>query len=140
MSRAAILDALRSSTALESFVPNGNIIANPQGEGRPDDLIPNNFIVLRWGEQDWNQVVRRGPRNLTVWAHTPKELSTSYNDIDKILGIVTYIISPIEMQLGADGWKITMCWPSGGWSGDLVDVGYNTISKNAGFKILTNPV
>lgn len=138
MSRALILDSLRADGPLGQLVPTSNIIADPTGEGRPSELVPMNFIVLRWEEQDWNETVKRGPRNLTIWVHTPKEISDSYNDIDKILVRVSQIIGGIEQQTGADGWRVTMAWASGGWSGDLVDEGYNTICRNAAFKVLTN--
>jgi len=140
MSRAAILDALRDDTPLSALVPEGNIIANPQGDGRPGDLQKDNFIVLRWMEQDWDSRFRKGPRNLEVWAHTPKEISDSYNEIDSILLRVTKVIDALELIDGADGWRITMAYPGGGWSGDLVDPAYNTIMKNALFKVLSNPI
>lgn len=140
MSRAAVLDALRADTELMSLVPTGNIIADPQGEGRPNDVSPNNFIVLRWEESvDWNAAVQRGPRLLTVWSHHPREISTDYNDVDKILLRVGIIITSLEDVVGADDWRVTMIYPAGGWSGDLVDTGYNTVARNAGFKVLTSP-
>lgn len=140
MSRAAVLDALRADVELKTLVPEGNIIANPDGEGRPKELDPDNFIVLRWGEQDWDSRMKRGPFNLTVWAHSPKEKTDSYNDINSILLRVTKILDGLELVEGDDGWRVTMIYPGGGWSGDLVDRGYNTIMKNALFKVLSNPL
>lgn len=140
MSRAVVLDSLRADTALAELVPSGNIIANPMGDGRPPDLNPGNFVVLRWGDQDWDPAVKRGPFNLVVWAHSPRIKIDSYNEVDSILEIITQNISKLEDTDGLDNWHLTTAMPSGGWSGDLVDPAYDTIAKNAPFKILTHRI
>ncbi len=137
MSRAAVLDTLRATSSLLSLVPAGNIIADPKGEGRPDELSPTYFVVLRWGEQDWSPAVKRGPWNLTTWVHSPKERDDSYNTIDDILIIINDTLCAIEELAGSDGWTITTIEPAGGWSGDMDDPGFNTVMKNTGFKVLT---
>jgi hypothetical protein len=139
MSRAAVLDALRASDALaEKVAVPANVIADPLGEGRPVVLSPGNFVVLRWGEQDWDSRVKRGPVNLTVWAHSPKEKTDSFNDINFILYTITDVLLGLEQIVGADGWRLTCIDAAGGWSEDIVDDGYNTIAKNAPFRVLTN--
>lgn len=138
MSRAAVLDALRADSALTSIVPAGNIITNYTGEGRPSPLAPGGMIVLRWGS-----IVRAfariaGPRDLTVWAHWPEELSTDFGRVDSILENAKRVLCDIEDSVGGDGYTITSV-DYAGESDDMKDHGFQTIMRNMTFRVLSRP-
>lgn len=132
MSRAAVLEHLRSDELLKAFAPGG-IHPNYALEKAPSNRAT--FIILRWG----NQVLRgrngRGPRALEVWAHTPQDISTDYGEIDNALVRVRHILTNMEDIPGADGFTVT----SVGFAGegpDLTDPGYSTITRNSAFEVL----
>lgn len=132
MSRAAVLEHLRSDDLLQGFAPGG-IHPNYALEKAPSQR--STFIVLRWG----NQILRgrhgRGPRTLEVWAHTPQDVSTDYGEIDQALERVRHILTNMENIPGADGFVVTAIGFAGEGS-DATDPGYSTITRSSAFEVL----
>lgn len=145
MSRAAFFDALAENTYLNSLgiqddtSDNGKptILHNYSSEERPSDSGP--FIILRWNgrARPFNQdpdVLTESPDNVTLWVHWPKELSTDYNDLNKILDQVDDISRGLRDRAGNDGRTLSFV-QIGDRSGDFLDDGFQTISKNAAYEI-----
>lgn len=132
MSRAAVLDHLRSDNLLKGFA-KGGIHPNYALEKAPSKR--DTFIILRWGNQNLRGRNGRGPRSLEVWAHTPQSVSTSYLEIDRALERVRHILTAMEGIPGTDGFVVT----SIGFAGegpDLTDPGFDTITRNSAFEVL----
>lgn len=138
MSRAAVLSALRSDATLLSLVAAENILPNYSREGRPSNLAPDAFIILRWEESQANIGRERDSdtRTLTVWAHYPAELSTDFGRVDAVLSAVKDVLVNLEHAIGPDGYTVT-CVEYQGKSGDMKDDGFDTISRNSTFKVLS---
>lgn len=132
MSRAAVLAALRNDATLNAIVPANNIIPNYSKEGRPANLSPGPFLILRWGDQRAERAVGgRGPRDLVIWAHYPTDKSTDFDDVDEILAEVDRVL------LAIDDDTVTDISPAGGKSGDLTDPAFDTIVRNVAYEVLS---
>jgi hypothetical protein len=118
--------------------------AEPYSIG-PDHVWPNGaldvsprdgyFLCLRWEEQtlDFGSI---GAETLTVWAHVPREISTDYVPLARILGRVRDILLDAEHVAGEDG--VLSCAKFNGMSGDFNDSILKTITKNAAFSVVAN--
>lgn len=141
MSRAAVYDALLADTALTNLVPAQNILVNPNLDGRPSNLTPGAFLVVKWEEQAVEPVFfdggARGPQVLTVWAHYPEEKSTDYVRLDNILEEVKKVVLSLEDTKGLDNRTVTSVGFSG-VSGDLTDPAMKTICKTQSFRVLSH--
>lgn len=141
MSRAAVYDALLADATVVNLVPAANILVNPNLDGRPSNLNPGAFLVVKWEEQAVEPVFfeggARGPQVLTIWAHYPEEKSTDYVRLDNILDAVKKVVLSLEDTAGADGRTITTVGFSG-VSGDLTDPAAKTICKTQSFRILSH--
>ena len=145
MSRAAVFDALSGDTALNALgISEDTIFPNFSSDTRP---VGNGaFLILRWEESTlYSQTytgmqngLNRAPRVLTVWAHIPIEVSTDFVRIDQILDSVDEVLLPMEHVEGSDGMTVTCIRPSGK-SADQKDEGYNTITRNAAYGVLSRP-
>ena len=142
MSRAAIETLLETDTTLagldevSSYIFNQHdIVERPRHDGV--------FIVLRWEESTvfsqtytgMNDGIGRAPRVLTVWVHSPIEVSTDFEFIDEILDRIDQLFSPIEHLEGSDGYTVTQV-QFAGRSGDLKDEGFMTVTRNATYSVL----
>lgn len=136
MSRAAVLGALRSDEELSELVVPENILTNYSLEGRPSNLEPGAFLILRWEEEATSPSVPSVTRTLTVWAHYPAEKSTDYSKLDYILSLVKDILTGLEHVAGQDAQTVT-CVEYNGSSPDLKDDAFNTISRNSTFRVLS---
>lgn len=144
MSRVGILKALRQYAPLTAIVPAQNIIPN---NANPKFVPPKKqpFIILSWQESTiYSQTytgmsngLDRAPRVLAVNVHIPREFSTSYTKIDKILDKVDDAITPLEHVPDGEGKTIT-CVRKAGRGRDLIDEGYNTITVSATYGVLTH--
>lgn len=134
MSRTAVYQALINDAGL-----------NAMGIGE-DEIFPNyamdqspsrskRFLILRWEEPRFTPVMRKGPQRVTVWAHSPVQLSTDFVDLDKILDRVKEVLTAMEHVDGGDGYIVTKVDFTGS-GGDLRDNGYETITKNSAFEVL----
>lgn len=145
MSRAAFFDALAENPYLNSLGIQDDlnddgrptILQNYSSEERPSDETP--FIILRWNgtppprSQD-PDVVAKSPESLTLWVHWPQELSADYNDLNKILDEVDDICRGLRDRAGNDGYTLSFV-QIGGRSGDFLDDGFQTITKNAAYEL-----
>lgn len=145
MSRAAFFDSLVENTYLNSIglhddlADDGRptVLHNYSSEERPSDTTP--FLILRWQGND--RPISQDPdypvkpfETVTVWAHWPKELSNDYNDLNKILDEIDSIARTIRDRPGSDGYTLSFV-QIGGRSGDFLDDGFQTITKNAAYEI-----
>lgn len=138
MSRAAVLQALREDADLNALVPPENVLTNWSKEGRPNILSPGGFMVLRWEATSRAFKKIAGPRDLTIWAHWPVEKSTDFTHIDAILNRTKDVLCDIEDTVGGDGYTVT-CVDYAGESGDVNDPGFQTITRNMTFRVLSRP-
>lgn len=101
------------------------------------------FVVINWQESTvYSQTytgmqngITRAPRVMMLWVHSPKDLGRNYRPIDKILNRIDELLLPIEHEIGTDGIRVT-CIAKQGRSGNLVDDGWKTISRNATYGVL----
>jgi hypothetical protein len=129
MSRAAVNLAL--STNLDLLVlglqPEQTYAANAI-----DTPIEKPFIVMRW-EEVTPAFKDKGTQGLTVWVHD--ELG-DYTRIDLMLEKVKEILTAMVHVAGSDGRVITLIeWT--GDSPDFWDDGFNTITRNSGFRVVS---
>lgn len=136
MSRAAVFDAITTNEELNSIGINENsVFHNYSLEERPINAGP--FIIFRWGEVDsppFNGV--KSPVRLTLWTHWPLEETNDFSKIDKVIDICDSVLSDLTDSSGIDGYTVTCIRPTGR-SGDLKDDGFQTITKNAGYEVLS---
>lgn len=134
MSRAVILQSILGDSLLAALgFDESNVRSNYDGEQRPSDRM---FMVLRWGNVDFDQRMRRGPRQLTIWVHMYREFSTDYVRIDTVIDRLRTLLADIIDVPGEDGYTLTLVEPES-FSEDLKDDGYQTICRSASFKVLS---
>lgn len=134
MSRAVILQSILGDSVLSALgFDESNVRSNYDGEQRPSDRM---FMVLRWGNVDFDQRMRRGPRQLTIWVHMYREFSTDYVRIDTVIDRLRTLLADIIDVPGEDGYTLTLVEPES-FSEDLKDDGYQTICRSASFKVLS---
>ena len=136
MSRAAIFDAITTDTALNALgITADSVYHNYSLEERPIAAGP--FIIFRWGETDSAPVPGvKSPVRLTVWAHWPLEETNDFSRIDGILDACDSVMDSVTNKSGADGYTVT-CVRLNGRSSDLKDDGFQTISRNAVYEVLS---
>ena len=146
MSRAVVYDAIVNDSELNALgITSDTVFPNYANDKRPTDTGP--FIIIRWESQPYLGASRlggfgsgsgmgRGARDMTVWVHIPKEQSTDFTRIDAILDRLDDILTPLEHEAGADGYTLTCVRPTGR-GGDNRDDGFDTIVRNAAYKILS---
>ena len=93
------------------------------------------FVVVSFEESDHRASVRRGPRVMTLWVHTPWDRSRDYRPIDRILSRIDQLFSGVEHYTGSDGVRITGIRKAGA-SGNLRDPAWKTICRNAAYQVL----
>ena len=142
MSRAGILGVLRNNAALTAKVPSNNIYPNYSRDERPDS---GPFVILRWHEttnfspifSGLTNGLDRAPRTLSIQVHIPVEVSTDFDEVDQILDLIDAAIVPLEHHPDGYGKTIT-CVKKSGRGRDLFDEGYNTITREATYGVLTH--
>lgn len=92
------------------------------------------FVVIRWEERT-RAFGDRGFDQVTVWVHdTPGD----YTRIDRMLARIKAVLDAATHVPGSDDRILTQVdWT--GDSGDLYDDGWSTITKNAGFRVVSRP-
>ena len=136
MSRAAVLAALRNDTILQGMVAPANIITNYSKDGRPSNIAPGLFLVLRWGGGSKGLQNITGPRDLVVWAHLPEEIGTDYTLIDQALDAAKSVLTQMVDVPGADGYTVTTI-DYNAESDDMKDPGFQTIFRQMTFQVLS---
>ena len=137
MSRAYIETTIGSDSTLAGLGIDDTSVFNQHDI---DERPKNNsrFIVLRWEELVLSGIatsLERGARNLSIWVHSPKEVSTDFDAIDKILDRIDELLGAIENAAGSDGYTITTV-SKAGRSADLYDEGFNTVGRSALYRVL----
>lgn len=136
MSRAAFFDALVNDSSLNDLGINDNtVFHNYSSEERPVDDGP--FIILRWGEQArplWQEV--KAPVALRLWVHWPIQKTNDFTKLIKILDQIDSVVSNIRDVPGEDDYTLSFV-QIGDRSIDLVDDGFDTITKNAGYELFS---
>lgn len=133
MSRRAVFQAIVTDSFLNGQgITDATVFANYSKDETPVRGFP--FVILRWQERPMRGNLT-GPQILTVWVHWPKEDSTDFAKVDLILRRIEEVLIAMEHVDGADGYIVT-CVRFTGEGGDLVDPGYNTITKNGAFEVL----
>ena len=90
------------------------------------------FFIIRW-EENVPSFARYGPHRATVWAHSKDQ---DYGPIDKALEYVKDLVLAAVHLEGEDGWVLTVAeWR--GDSTDLIDDGFNTITRNSGYDVVS---
>lgn len=146
MSRAAIYDAIladpRISNAPTAPTPGLGIgpedfLVNYDGEQRPNDKT---FLVMAWSNEEigmrGDDTQQRRFKNITIWAHIYRELSTDFNRLDDILNILDDILLNMIHVAGSDGETVTLV-ESNGRSRDMRDDAYQTICRSISYRILS---
>lgn len=131
MSRVAFNQLIeQDGTLLTMGLPPGatfqaNAVETPQM--RP-------FIVIRWDEKV-RAFADRGTYTVTVWVH---DEPGDYGRIDKMLERIKFVLGNAMHVPGSDD-RILTCVDWSGDSADLYDDGWDTITKNAGFLVVSRP-
>lgn len=140
MSRAAIETLLANDAVLAGYgIPQWGIFNSHDIKERPrnDGL----FIVLRWEElSNYSQVytssaVDRAVRMLEVRVHSPREVSTNFDAIDKVLDRIDKIFLSVEHLAGSDANTVTLIERSGRGA-DQHDEGFDTVVRSALYAVL----
>lgn len=137
MSSAAIYRVLSTDPALRQLgLAEGSVLPDFTGEVIPRDSL---CIVLRWGPQQYRGAAATGPTVLTVWVHQPVEMGTDYTLINQVHSRVRRILTDMVQVVGTDNVRVTSV-EFDGLGGAHKDDGFNTITKNAGYRVLLNSV
>lgn len=122
-------------------ITENNIFELQSLDERPVD--DGYFIIINWQESTvYSQTytgmqngITKAPRVMMVWVHTPKDKSRDYRPLDQILNRIDAILLPVEQEIGSDGMRVT-CIAKQGRSGNLIDDGWKTITRNATYGVL----
>jgi len=93
------------------------------------------FLFIRWEETSprWGLSNSPGKTSMSLWAH---DHGGSYNRINLILERCKEILEAASHVVGSDGYILTQVdWR--GASGDLVDDGYKTLTRNHGYEVVS---
>lgn len=137
MSSASVFRALADDSDLRFWgIEESTIFPDYSSEEVPRDGA---FLVLRWGNEDVTSSVKKGPEILTVWAHLPQEMGSDYGPLRDMLGRVKDVLLSMEHVVGDDGYSVTLVEYFGS-SGNLIDPGFRTITRNMTFRVLLRMV
>lgn len=96
------------------------------------------FIILRWmGHRRIESGVKKGPQTLVVWAHQPIEMGNDFTVLNKILRRCREILEDNvpNSDPGLDFISVSHVDYEGD-SGNMVDPGFKTLTKNSSFRVL----
>lgn len=126
-----IYSLLKNDTALAGKGV-GNVFMTNRMEGLPRDSLS---IIVVVGSQSVQGALRTGPVNYTVWVHQPVEWKgTDYTVISQVLQRIKEILHSVEGEVGEDGIRVVECACTGD-GGYLEDKGFNTITRNSGYRV-----
>lgn len=125
--RAAVQHLLETDAELAALG-----VEEVYGSNAADSAPENLFLVCHW-EAGTAAFGDRGTDSLLVWAHSKDR---DYGPLDAVLRRVRELLAEATHLLGEDGRTLTTArW--NGWGDDAYDDGYNTITKNADFTIVS---
>lgn len=138
MSRAAIYDALLADSRLITIgLDTNSVLVNYDGDQRPSDTT---FLVISWNPEDpalrGDDVFERTFKNITIWIHIYREVSTDFGRIDAIIKILDDILTSMIHVAGADGYTVSCVEPAA-ISRDMRDDSYQTICRSRSYRILS---
>lgn len=127
--RTLLRDLIIQDPALTTLIPaerwkgSGSVTE----ENKPDTM----FAVIRYGIE--NRGMSDKKRCLvTIWVH---DSQGTYEDINKVLDALYGRLNGVAGQQDGSGNEIMSCeWQSN--SGDLIDTGFRTITRNATFELI----
>lgn len=129
MSRAAVNVAIQNDSELLGL---GLQFEQTYAANAIDTPIVKPFVVMRW-EDTTRSFGDIGTQGLTVWVHD--DLG-DYTRIDAMLERVKEILTAMVHVSGTDGRIVTQIdWA--GDSPDLWDDGFQTITRNSGFRVIS---
>lgn len=131
---AGVHELLAADGALVALGISGlRIIERESTDVRP--FSDGHFVIVAVEEQNYVPHVRRGPRVMTVWVHTPEDVTRDYRQIERILSRIDAVLSGVTHHTGTDGVRITGIRKVGA-SGNLRDPAWKTICRNATYQVL----
>lgn len=131
MSRAAVNTAIENSAVLAGL---GLVAGATYAANALDATKERPFVVMRW-ENRPKSFGDRGVQGLTVWVH---DQPGDYTRVDKMLAEIRSVLTSMVHVAGVDGMTVTQIdWT--GDSADLWDDGFRTITRNAGFSVVSRP-
>lgn len=144
MSRDAVYQAIVNDPTLNDLgIDTTSVFPNFSMDQRPP--VGGLFVILRWEDQSFVGKgtfagTRRGigSRNLTVWVHIAKTESSDFTRIDAAHDQIEKVLTELEHVPGDDNYTIT-CIYATGRGGDLRDDGFDTLTRNAAFSVLSRP-
>lgn len=137
-----IYETLSTDTALQQSGINPQRIFELQSlDERP--FNDGYYIVINWQEStnvglNFNGIqntFQKSPRTMTLWVHSPLDQGRDYRIIDRILNRVDTLLLAMEQRKGSDNIRLT-CVTKQGRSGNLIDDGWKTITRNATYAVL----
>lgn len=138
----AIYESLVEDEELNELgITEGRILEMQSVDERPFDS--GYFLIINWQESTvYSQTytgmangIPKAPRVMMVWVHTPMDKTRDYRLTDRILNRIDDILLPVEHKTGSDGMRVT-CIAKQGRSGNLIDDGWKTITRNATYGVL----
>lgn len=121
--RETIYSAIQNDAELQAIAP-GVEVWNIEAVDNPERQKP--FLVTAWAD-DRGRFGRPGRRDLLVWAHDD---GGDYSLIDRMLERVRKLLVAMIHQEGVTLVEYT------GSSPDLYDIGFRTITRNYGFRVI----
>lgn len=129
--RAAIYQLVTLDPELNAYGINDQTTFTTNATDTPPRNGPFLTINISDGPKAFGKT---GAKEVTIWAHMPKELTRDYGMIDMILLRCKEIMANVTQEDGADGWTLTAAtWR--GDSGDLFDDGYSSLARNSTFRV-----
>lgn len=114
----------------------GRIYESQSLDSRPHD--DGYFITVNMEESTIsNRAIARGPRTVTIAVHHNAEIDRDYAPITMLLNLVDKALLPIDDEIGEDGVRVSQV-KRGGRSGNLLDEGWNTITRTATYGVSYN--
>lgn len=140
MSRAVVYDSVINNSDLQALgFDSAHVLVNYDGEQRPSVAFSGTqfmFMVIRWGTQEFDPRMFRGPWHFDIWVHMAQEFSSDFNRIDAVIEILDDVFTNILDTPGADGRSVT-CIDLEGRSRDLSDPVYQTFCRNTSYKMIS---
>lgn len=131
--RAAVFSLLTQDDQLNDMGINANSVWPAQAlDTAPRD---KRFLILRWEEATLAFKAKGEKQILTIWAHCPREMSTEFLHLDRILHRCTQILTLATHVSGEDGTLTSVDY--NGMSADFNDEGYKTITRNAAYTVVS---
>lgn len=84
-----------------------------------------------------NSAISRGPRTVTIAVHHNAEIDRDYGPITEILNLADAALLSIDDDTGSDGVRVSQVKRQGR-SGNLLDEGWNTITRTATYGVSYN--